>query len=108
MRSLDDVELACVFGGYSPELFAQMQRAVASGMTINSTWTGNHGNSPAGWAHYNGHAFDSIASQDTMWKFFNKSLATKPHELIFHKKHILDGKSVDPMGGHDTHVHYGK
>jgi hypothetical protein len=108
MKVLDDAELARVHGGYSPELFAQMQRAIGSGMTINSTWTGQHGSSDAGWAHYKGHAFDSVGSQDQMWKFYNASVATKPHELIFHQKHILDGKQVAPMGGHDGHVHYGK
>ena len=108
MESIDDDDLAHVHGGYSPELFAQMQRSIASGLTVNSTWTGQHGSSPAGWDHYNGKAFDSIGAQDKMWKFFNDSLATKPHELIFHQKHVLDGKSTAPMGGHDTHVHYGK
>ena len=105
---LDDAQLARVHGGYSAELFAQMQRSVASGLTINSTWTGNHGTSSAGWSHYNGHAFDSVGAQDQMWKFYNQSLTTSPHELIFHNKHIEDGRSLPPMGGHDTHVHYGK
>jgi hypothetical protein len=105
---LDDTQLAAVCGGYSPELFAQMQTSISMGLTVNSTWTGEHGTSSAGWSHYNGRAFDSIGSQDQMWKFYNESLGTKPHELIFHQKHIEDGKSLPPMGGHDTHIHYGK
>jgi hypothetical protein len=105
---LDDTQLAAVGGGYSPELFAQMQKSISTGLTVNSTWTGEHGSSSAGWSHYKGRAFDSIGSQDQMWKFYNQSLGTNPHELIFHQKHIEDGRSLPPMGGHDTHIHYGK
>jgi len=76
-------------------MFAQMQKAVGMGLTVNSTWTGEHGSSPAGWAHYNGHAFDSIGSQDVMWKYFHQTVSTaKPHEMIFHQQHILGGKQV--------------
>ncbi len=105
--ALDAATLANVRGGYSPELFEQMKASVAGGLTINSTWTGQHGSTPAGMAHYQGKAFDSIGTQDQMWSFYRHSLTTKPHELIFHDKHILNGKSVAPMGGHDTHIHYG-
>ena len=108
MKLLDDAELARVHGGYSQELFAQMQRAMASGMTINSTWTGQHGESDAGWAHYKGHAFDSVGTQDQMQRWYSSSIATKPHELIFRDKHLLDGTWVAPMAGHYGHVHYGK
>jgi|SRR5580698_3921928 hypothetical protein len=104
---IDAAALASVVGGYSPELFAQMKEAAARGLTVNSTWTGQHGSSPAGEAHYEGRAFDSIGTQDQMWSFYRHALTTKPHELIFHNKHMLNGKSVAPMGGHDTHVHYG-
>jgi hypothetical protein len=113
MSSLDDAlvldatALAGVIGGYSPELFAQMQKAVSMGLTVNSTWTGNHGSSSAGTSHYQGRAFDSIGSQPQMWSFFNQSMTTTPHELIFHDKHFENGKSLPRMGGHDTHVHYG-
>lgn len=105
--ALDDAALARVVGGYSPEMFAQMQKAVSQGMTINSTWTGDHGSSPAGWAHYNGHAFDSIASDDKMWSYFHQAMTAKPHEMIFHNQHFINGTKVAPMGGHDTHVHTG-
>jgi hypothetical protein len=105
--ALDAATLANVRGGYSPELFAQMKQAAAMGLTVNSTWTGQHGSSPAGEAHYEGRAFDSIGTQDQMWGFYRHALTTKPHELIFHDKHMLNGKPVAPMGGHDTHVHYG-
>ncbi len=104
---LDATDLARVHGGYSPELFAQMQKAVSMGLTINSTWTGQHGSSSAGMSHYQGRAFDSIGTQQQMWKFFHQSMTTNPGELIFHDKHFEHGKSLPRMGGHDTHVHYG-
>ena len=107
MKTLDAAELARVHGGYSPEMFAQMQKSVSMGLTINSTWTGNHGASSAGVSHYQGRAFDSIGTQQQMWSFFNHERPTNPHELIFHDKHFEDGKSLPRMGGHDTHVHFG-
>lgn len=92
-------------GGYSAELFEQMKKAVSMGLTINSTWTGNHGSNQA---HYAGRAFDSIGTQEQMWRFYNHALTTKPHEVIFHNKYIEDGLPHAPMGGHDTHIHYSK
>ena len=68
MIDLDDAVLAAVCGGYSPDLFAQMQKAISMGLTVNSTWTGQHGDSSAGWSHYNGRAFDSIGPDKTMTK----------------------------------------
>ena len=107
MRILDADALARVHGGYSPEMFAQMQKAVSMGLTINSTWTGQHGSSSAGLSHYQGRAFDSIGTQDQMWAFYRHSLTTHPRELIFHDKHFENGVALPRMGGHDTHIHYG-
>jgi hypothetical protein len=104
---LDAEALARVHGGYSDELFAKMQQAVAGGLTINSTWTGQHGSSSAGLSHYQGRAFDSIGSQQDMWKYFHQIAPTNPRELIFHDKHFENGRSLPRMGGHDTHVHTG-
>lgn len=108
LEAVDDHSLARVYGGYSPELFAQMQKAVSLGLTINSTWTGLHGPPGRGPnSHYDGQAFDSIGSQENMWKFYNHAASTTtPHELIFHDRFIKDGKRIGGIGGHETHIHF--
>ena len=105
--SVDADVLALVHGGYPAEMFAAMQKAEEMGLTVNSTWTGQHGSSPAGMAHYQGRAFDSIGTQEQMWSFYNHLVKSGAREVIFRDKHILDGKSVAPMPGHYTHVHGG-
>ena len=105
---LDRSALARVHGGYSAALFEQMKKAVSMGLTINSTWTGQHGSSSAGASHYAGRAFDSIGSQEQMWRFYHHAVTTNPHEVIFHNKYIEDGRPHAPMGGHDTHIHFSK
>jgi hypothetical protein len=107
LETLDPATLARVHGGYSPELFAVMQKAVEMGLTVNSTWTGNHGRPRAGNSHYDGRAFDAIGTQEQMWAFYNYAAKnTKPHELIFRDRFIKDGKRIGGIGGHNTHVHF--
>jgi hypothetical protein len=107
LETLDLTALASVHGGYSPELFEQMQKAVEMGLTINSTWTGRHGLAGRGSSHYDGRAFDSIGTQPQMWAFYNHAAKnTNPHELIFHDRFIKDGKRIGGIGGHNTHVHF--
>jgi len=106
-ETLDAAVLADVHGGYSPELFAVMQQARSMGLTINSTWTGNHGAPRPGNSHYDGRAFDAIGTQQQMSAFYNWAAKnTTPHELIFRNKFIKDGKPIGGIGGHDTHVHF--
>jgi len=107
-EALDRAILACVHGGYSPELFEQMQKAVSMGLTITSIWTDNHGSSRAGQSHYDGNAFDSAGSPDQMARFYRHALTTNPHELIYRDVNLEDGKRLAPMAGHYNHVHYGK
>jgi hypothetical protein len=105
---LDAAALALVHGGYPDAMFAEMKNAVGMGLTVNSTWTGQHGSSPAGQAHYQGRAFDAIGTQEQMWSFYHHLVdKTNAREVIFRDKHILDGKSVAPMPGHYTHIHAG-
>ena len=106
--ALDSAALARVHGGYSPELFEQMQAAVSMGLTITSIWTDNHGSSKAGQSHYDGDAFDSAGSADQMARFYRHALTTNPHELIYRDVNIEAGKRLPPMAGHYDHVHYGK
>ena len=105
---VDEATLARVHGGYNANVFAQMQKAVSLGLTINSTWTGHHGPPGRGPnSHYDGYAFDSIGSQENLWKFYNHAAKnTKPHELIFRNRFIKDGRRIHAIGGHDTHVHF--
>src|SRR5678815_3593073 len=106
-EALDGAALARVHGGYSPELFEQMQAAVSMGLTITSIWTDNHGSSRAGQSHYDGNAFDSAGTAEQMGKFFRHALTTNPHELIYRDVNIEAGKRLAPFPGHYDHVHYG-
>jgi hypothetical protein len=107
LETVDAATLSRVHGGYSPELFAQMQKAVGMGLTINSTWTGFHGQPRPGNSHYDGRAFDSIGTQQQMWNFYNHAAKnTTPNELIFRDRFIKDGKRIGGIGGHNTHVHF--
>jgi hypothetical protein len=109
LETLDDATLSRVHGGYAPELFEQMQKAVEMGLSINSTWTGRHGNADNNRpnSHYDGRGFDSIGSQENLWKFFNHAKRnTQPHELIFRNQFIKNGRQIGGIGGHDTHVHF--
>jgi hypothetical protein len=102
--TLDTDELDSVQGGYSQALFAAMQHAVGSGMTINSTWTGGHA---ANSMHYKGRAFDTIGTPGQMQGFYNWAAQnTHPHELIHKNQFLKDGKRHAPIGGHDGHVHF--
>jgi hypothetical protein len=102
--TLDTDELDSVQGGYSQALFAAMQHAVGSGMTINSTWTGGHA---ANSMHYKGRAFDTIGTPAQMQGFYNWAAQnTHPHELIHKNQFLKDGKRHAPIGGHDGHVHF--
>jgi hypothetical protein len=102
--TLDTDELDSVQGGYSQALFAAMQHAVGSGMTINSTWTGGHA---ANSMHYKGRAFDTIGTPSQMQGFYNWAAQnTHPHELIHKNQFLKDGKRHAPIGGHDGHVHF--
>ena len=97
-------ELARVAGGYSDALFSAMQQAVSMGMTVNSTWTGEHAPNSM---HYKGRAFDSMGTPDQMWAFYNWAAKnTHPHELIHANKFLKDGRPRSPIGGHDGHVHF--
>ena len=107
-EALDDATLALVHGGYSPELFEQMKAAVSMGLTITSTWSGNHGSSKAGQSHYDGEAFDAAGSAEKMSNFFRHALTTDPSELIHRDFNLQDGKRLSRFPGHDNHVHYGK
>ena len=104
LPTLDAATLARVHGGYAPELFQQMQKAVEMGLTINSTWTGRHADSSA---HYEGKAFDAGGSPADMLRFYNHAAKnTNPHELIHRDRFIKDGERIGGIGGHDNHVHF--
>jgi len=104
LETLDAAALAGVHGGYPAEVFAQMQKAVEMGLTINSTWTGRHAD---GSSHYAGRAFDSIGSQEDLARFYNHAAKnTTPHELIFGDRFLKDGRQIGGIGGHDNHVHF--
>jgi len=102
--TIDTEQLTTVSGGYSAALFAAMQHAVGSGMTINSTTTGGHAKNSM---HYKGRAFDTIGTESQMRGFYNWAAAnTHSHELIHGNKFLKDGKYHTPISGHNGHVHF--
>lgn len=104
MEELSLDELATVQGGYSDQLFANMQKAVSMGLTINSTHTGvEH----RGYNYHSlGRAFDAIGTPGAMRGYYGWAAGNGHTTELIHKNQFLkNGKPIHPIGGHDTHVH---
>ena len=90
-------------GGMNPQLFNAMEHAVGMGLNIHWISSGPHYPNSRHWV---GRAIDVGGSPAKLQQFFDWAKGTHPHELIYKNQFLRDGRSVHPIGGHETHVHY--
>jgi hypothetical protein len=100
---IEDDRLSAVQGGMNTQLWNAMQHAVGMGLNVHWIESGPHYPNSRHWV---GRAFDVGGSPNKLQQFFDWAKGTHPHELIYKNTFLRDGRPVNPIGGHETHVHY--
>ena len=102
LATLTEEQLQSVHGGMNDKLFDAMKHAVEMGNNVHWLNTGPHYPNSR---HWRGRAMDVGGDPAARQRYFDWAKTTNPHELIYKNTFLKDGRRINPIGGHDSHVH---